>query len=505
MFFFFSNNTKCIAVNDAELKESIVTNMQIDYEKIQYSQRFKKEAELSIYYFFHENLTIKIADITNKNQYSQYLISVNVKGVMIQNWLQIESIFTIENLSIYYSKKNNDYYLISNIIGEDYDSYLIYHIDSVKFSFEGIFSLKLPEAAKYYESSTYKRKDQFENNKLALISKDGKPHLTIINAEGKKVLDIEKDKQSNSVHEIPKIDQNTKEKIIRLDNSNSFFNSLKLTKEFDLDKDYKKEKYLIDWGNRKISYLNAEAIEISKFKERMIYFKSDTLIVTDILMNNLPGLLESNYTYYYFIKSEQLNKLFLKKIIYERKLDKNENDECGSFKFQYDIDKINVVLFDNFNNYSSNSEESFQINQFARNFNLDDLVKTLSKKDNIYFKGCAKFPDSKEFYLLLNMVPLSVKTVAKYNDIAFYMQEFANTLNYDPLIKYNTLNTSIYILEKVLEKFPDRMVAYLNLADAYWEFKDERSTAKKYYKMYLQFYKDKNSKKIPSRVLERIK
>ena len=50
---------------------------------------------------------------------------------------------------------------------------------------------------------------------------------------------------------------------------------------------------------------------------------------------------------------------------------------------------------------------------------------------------------------------LSTKNLSSYNDIAYYLQQA------------NANDEAIFLLEKIIEKFPNRTVAYLNLADAY--------------------------------------
>lgn len=81
-----------------------------------------------------------------------------------------------------------------------------------------------------------------------------------------------------------------------------------------------------------------------------------------------------------------------------------------------------------------------------------------------------------------------------YNDIGFI------------LYKNKSFDESIYILNKVIEKSPNRVVTYLNIADCYWEL-NEKEKAKENYLKYIQLMKDqkKNLKKIPKYVFERIK
>ncbi|MEE5062372.1 hypothetical protein V2J93_26690 [Pseudomonas alliivorans] len=77
------------------------------------------------------------------------------------------------------------------------------------------------------------------------------------------------------------------------------------------------------------------------------------------------------------------------------------------------------------------------------------------------------------------------------NDIAYFWQEAS--FNSD----------AIWLLEKIIDNNPERVVAYLNLADAYWS-EGEKQAAQKNYNMYVSIMtKQGKQQKIPSRVIER--
>jgi tetratricopeptide (TPR) repeat protein len=83
--------------------------------------------------------------------------------------------------------------------------------------------------------------------------------------------------------------------------------------------------------------------------------------------------------------------------------------------------------------------------------------------------------------------------ITKYNDIAYYLEQSG------------LYKEAIYLLEKVIENFPDRTVAYINLGDAYWGL-GKKEHAKKAYLVYVEQMTSKNKKeKIPKRVVERTK
>jgi hypothetical protein len=83
-----------------------------------------------------------------------------------------------------------------------------------------------------------------------------------------------------------------------------------------------------------------------------------------------------------------------------------------------------------------------------------------------------------------------IDNISYTNDIAFFLEQSSHN------------DEAIFLLEKIIEKFPNRTVAYLNLADAYNGINDKEK-AKENYKKYINLMKqDKKENKIPQRVLE---
>ena len=90
-------------------------------------------------------------------------------------------------------------------------------------------------------------------------------------------------------------------------------------------------------------------------------------------------------------------------------------------------------------------------------------------------------------YLCLN----TDKGTTISNNIAFFLEK---THNY---------KEAIYLLEKILQKYPNRTVAYYNIGDAYWAI-GEKEKAKKAYRTYIEQMKAKGKEeKIPRVVMER--
>ena len=100
---------------------------------------------------------------------------------------------------------------------------------------------------------------------------------------------------------------------------------------------------------------------------------------------------------------------------------------------------------------------------------------------------------SKEYVsYYLEKFPLSSKNLTTYNNIAYYLQ------------KASANKEAIYLLEKILKKYPNRTVAYYNLGDAYWAI-GEKEKAKQAYRTYIKQMKAKGKeKKIPKTVLQRV-
>ena len=83
---------------------------------------------------------------------------------------------------------------------------------------------------------------------------------------------------------------------------------------------------------------------------------------------------------------------------------------------------------------------------------------------------------------------------SELNDVAFFAYQAKG------------YSEAIYILEKVIEIYPTRVVAYLNIADSYFNL-GNYDEAVKNYKIYISLMKSqkKDLKKIPKYVYDRVK
>jgi hypothetical protein len=93
----------------------------------------------------------------------------------------------------------------------------------------------------------------------------------------------------------------------------------------------------------------------------------------------------------------------------------------------------------------------------------------------------------------LDYITISSENINKINDFAFKLE------NINPVV-------SINVLQKILQKYPDRVVAYLNIANSYWN-SGKKDQAIENYKTYLSLMKSqkKDLNKVPKYVRERIK
>lgn len=112
--------------------------------------------------------------------------------------------------------------------------------------------------------------------------------------------------------------------------------------------------------------------------------------------------------------------------------------------------------------------------------------KTLNKMESM---GCEDIAE------IIYFNAINENNINDYNDFAYYTS-FTKNGNI----------VSILLLKEIINTFPDRVVAYLNLADAYWAINNIEK-AKEFYQKYIDLMKSqkKDISKIPQRAYARIK
>lgn len=120
---------------------------------------------------------------------------------------------------------------------------------------------------------------------------------------------------------------------------------------------------------------------------------------------------------------------------------------------------------------------------------LDDLKKAAREQSSLE-KYIAEVPD---FRLAELGSYIDASNVEDVNNLAFYLE------------KYKRSGDAVEVLQSLVKKFPNRAVARLNLADAYWDI-DTKELATPEYREYKHQMNAKGlSEKIPPRVLDRIR
>jgi len=169
-------------------------------------------------------------------------------------------------------------------------------------------------------------------------------------------------------------------------------------------------------------------------------------------------------------------------------------------------DKHTEFIFPNLISYSPYYNEVFTTNLTCivpgNNLENHDFEKlSCRKKNNITLKSLEKNLKQKKelktynkefFQNLLPEKPIEKKTLTPYNNIAYYLQ------------KAGANEEAVYLLEKIIEKFPKRTVAYYNLGDAYWALGDKKKAIEAYMTYIEQMKAKGKEKRIPKVVRERI-
>lgn len=153
----------------------------------------------------------------------------------------------------------------------------------------------------------------------------------------------------------------------------------------------------------------------------------------------------------------------------------------------YEWKLINTIVFDS--NKICQSNNGISNNEVCLNIKEPSLVKEIvsylkDRKDSTFV--------SKELISILFTIDSLNKNIIDYNNIAYYLEQS------------KAYTEAIFILEKIIKKFPNRIVAYINLGDAYWG-NENHELAIKNYTIYIEKMKNKGLEhKIPQRIYDRV-
>jgi len=183
------------------------------------------------------------------------------------------------------------------------------------------------------------------------------------------------------------------------------------------------------------------------------------------------GYLDITQTYYKY--NQKLKNWFANKIIYEKSPSgPNENDDEYYQKIvqkSWSIDK-----------------KIYKIKGKDTLFSLfQDIIKLYKNKEFLTLKALIKSVNLKHLKIEKSNLPT-------YNNIAYYLQ------------KAGSNKEAVYLLEKIIAKYPNRTVAYYNLGDAYWALGDKKKARKAYTTYTEQMCDAGKQKRIPKVVIDRV-
>ncbi|OEK08564.1 hypothetical protein A8C32_03695 [Flavivirga aquatica] len=186
-------------------------------------------------------------------------------------------------------------------------------------------------------------------------------------------------------------------------------------------------------------------------------------------------------------------------------LDKKDNKLLLSKIYRFESSRNGVNLFgaileNEINDYTGVEPNVKTVNIYSFSGFKEELTPTINEYfDNITFlfknknyEELSLWADTLVVSHIIDIVAINESNVSMYNDIAYYLEQS------------KACGAAIFLLKKIIVKFPNRLVAYINLGDAYWSIGDNKK-AKNAYKKYFELMKSKEKEsKIPKRVFDRL-
>ncbi|KOS06349.1 hypothetical protein AM493_10125 [Flavobacterium akiainvivens] len=465
-----------------------------DFKQVTPTAQYKKKDNNIYCLLQHGALGVQLA--INQNNCGEYICSAAMQ--FTYNGKTTGQCFSIgrdnpeRELLFYYSESAKAWYIIDDVEADDAEVFELYYISGSTVIYEGIFVTNNGEDADYYQNNW-----QYPRPLIGIERKDGKPALTFTYGPENKILNFEKYTPRVGEEGEEYSDEETKALLPAFNWQKGFTPTLKYAKEFDLMGDGEPEKFNIDWAKKEITYGNTDAmmlIKDGKAKE-YIRFSGDTLLVT---VKNNKEVEDGIYTYHFSI-----SKKYNTAVPFKYRYSKN----VKGCTLEEDFFPMYEGIINTLETFRLTGEYSFCHSCYGRRFTLKDLHNRLKNKNltNSFSNPCITPPGYMEIITLTEENPITADNVQMYNDIAFYISEIK------PVNKQSERNiseSSLHLLRQITYKFPDRVVAWLNLADVYWNQNDNyKKQAKEAYKKYLELMKaqGKDLNKIPQRVYDRIK
>ena len=260
-------------------------------------------------------------------------------------------------------------------------------------------------------------------------------------------------------------------------------------KNIDINKDGKLDKIVSskkNQGNSLLLFIATDdthnlAFETINFSEdggNQIYDIKETVNGFNII-TQFPdrGFNEKTFKVTYLNNQFILDSVILKSANWQNNPD--QTDVC-----KLEVNK-NLSYFNSLNFIAIQEEEK----KCSKEFTISQ--KTINDYVNVVKTEAKKYRTVERYKKLLETFPLTKNNLTAYNDIAYYLEQAGN---YDE---------AHFLLEKIIINYPDRVVAYLNIADVYWAL-NEKEKANNAYNQYISLMtKDNKTDKIPQRVLKR--
>ena len=456
-------NIMLLNCSNKEQKKEIVVNetttkpINNNFEEISNKSKVQSNDVLSIADFTETEFAISLIFFQESEK---TFLNIN------ENYLNVNWDYTIQDESINSNnvllfKNSSEHIILIPTFSEEFPTFQMVGISKNKeFIDYGEHTYSLTDFEKLGNTT-------FDKIKYQIVKqKDG---LRIKAVDGQKeILLLEYSKNENSEAQIT---QNEKNEIILLRNENTN-KKVAYNISLDLNSDGTKENFEINF--------HQNTINSSKNLNNEIYFESNSLIVQKEIEENNPHDF-INFKYYFH---ELNNFVILDKIEFKRETYVEYVDIC---KFSYTYFPSETIHF---------SEVDFFNQKFVqtliRDISLNQAIEIVTKTNQSY--DCTSNLNTKELDFLLKKTVLDNKSVNNYNNLAYHLEQ------------NKQYETSCYLLIKIIDKYPNRVVAYLNLADAYWGL-DRQNKAKESYQKYLSLMKSQNKdlSKIPQRVYERSK
>lgn len=217
-------------------------------------------------------------------------------------------------------------------------------------------------------------------------------------------------------------------------------------------------------------------------KSENIYFENDFLVIKKTFEDTNPHDI-INYSFYFKPIQNEIN---LDRIEFTKETYVEGDDLCN-LSYTYLLKNNISFTVDEINSFTVNN-----LKNFNRKLTVKEAHEIVSVVNKFYY--CISPLTQDEITMLLIDFPLSSNNINDYNNIAYYLQE------------NKSYNESLFLLKEILKNNPNRVVAWLNLGDAYWSLEDKIKAINAYQK-YISLMKsqEKNLSKIPKRVFERSK